>query len=49
MTLGKPSGGVGATVHFDTQLEDQQVVPPSLTVIPVAFLHVTENRISVSD
>ena len=48
MTLGRPSGGVGASVHFDTQLEDQQVVPPSLTIIPVILLHITENRISVS-
>ncbi len=48
MTLGEPSGGVGASIHFDTQLEDQQVVPPSLRIIPVTFLHVTENRISVS-
>jgi hypothetical protein len=48
MTLGKPSGGVGASVHYDTQLEDQQVVPPSLSIIPLTFLHITENRISVS-
>jgi hypothetical protein len=49
MILGQPSGGVGASVHFDTQLTDEQVVPPTKNIIPVTYLHITENQISVSD
>jgi hypothetical protein len=48
MTLGEPSGGVGASVHYDTALQDEQVVPPSLSIIPLTFLHITENRIEVT-
>lgn len=48
MTLGEPSGGVGASVHYDEQLEDEQVVPPDKTIIPLTFLHITENRINIT-
>jgi hypothetical protein len=48
MTLGEPSGGVGASIHYDIQLEDEQVVPPDKTIIPLTFLHITESRIVVT-
>jgi len=50
MTIGEPGGGggTGGTVHFDRQLQDEQVIPPDKNIIPLTFLHITENRISVS-
>ena len=48
MTIGEPKGGVGGTVHFDRQLVDEQVIPPDKHIIPLTFLHITTNEISVS-
>lgn len=48
MTIGEPSGGVGGTVHFDRQLFDEQIIPPDRHIIPLTFLHITKNEISVS-
>jgi len=50
LAIGGTQGGPGAggTVHWDRELEDQRVVPPDETLILLTFLHITENRISVT-
>jgi hypothetical protein len=44
---GGVGGGAGGTIHYDTELQDQQVVPPDRSIIRLTFLHITENTITV--
>lgn len=51
LTVGGTQGagpGAGGTVHWDEALSDQRVVPPDEIIILLTFLHITENRISVT-
>jgi hypothetical protein len=51
LTVGGTQGagpGAGGTVHWDKVLDNQRVVPPDDTLILLTFLHITENRISVT-
>ncbi|ERH08659.1 MAG: hypothetical protein J07HX64_00405 [halophilic archaeon J07HX64] len=51
LTIGGTQGagpGAGGTVHWDEALSNKRIVPPDETLILLTFLHITENRISVT-
>lgn len=48
LVLGRPRGGNGGSLHYDTQLREKTIQFDSATIIPVTYLHVTQNEIVVS-